>query len=163
MKAALSGSLRLCVEQVDSKSAVESVVAALEHAAKGKGVFVKIESDPELPSIQADLIRFKKIIWNVLSNGIKFTPSGGSVTLQILRATRGISIRIQDTGCGLSAEHLEHLFEPFHQVDGSSTREHGGLGLGLAITRHLVQLHGGTITAHSAGLGQGATVEIQMP
>lgn len=163
MKAALSGSLYLCVEQFDAGEAVQAVVEALRYAAQQKKITVDLTGVAEAGLIRADVMRFKKIFWNILSNAVKFTPVDGAVTVSLRREESFLEVRVRDTGCGIEPEQLGRIFEPFGQSDSSTTREHGGLGCGLALTRHLVQLHGGAVTAHSAGLGQGATVRVLLP
>jgi CheY-like chemotaxis protein/anti-sigma regulatory factor (Ser/Thr protein kinase) len=105
----------------------------------------------------------QQVVWNLLANAIKFTPAGGSVEVQLARAGDNAELRVSDTGSGISADFLPYIFDRFRQADGSSTRRHGGLGLGLAIVRHLVELHGGTVSVESAGAGRGATFTIQLP
>jgi CheY-like chemotaxis protein len=113
--------------------------------------------------LQGDANRLQQIVWNLLSNAIKFSADGGKVTVVTERLGSTVSIQVIDTGSGIAAEFLPFVFDRFRQADGSSTRQHGGLGLGLAIVRHLVELHGGTIYANSAGLGQGATFTVELP
>jgi CheY-like chemotaxis protein len=110
-----------------------------------------------------DADRLQQIVWNLLSNAIKFTPEGGRVELQVERHEPQLIIRVQDSGIGIEPEFLPHVFERFRQADSATTRRHGGLGLGLAIVRHLVEMHGGRIEAHSAGIGQGATFSVHLP
>jgi CheY-like chemotaxis protein len=105
----------------------------------------------------------QQIIWNLTSNAIKFTPSGGRVTIKLERIQSQVEIAISDTGQGISPEFLPHVFERFRQADATSTRKHAGLGLGLAIVRHLVELHGGNVQAHSDGEGKGATFTVRIP
>jgi CheY-like chemotaxis protein/anti-sigma regulatory factor (Ser/Thr protein kinase) len=113
--------------------------------------------------IAADADRLQQVVWNVLSNAIKFTPEGGSVDLAAARLGQRIVIRVTDSGEGIDPAFLPHLFEPFRQADGSTTRRHGGLGLGLAIVKQLVQAHGGTIRAESEGPHRGSTFTIELP
>jgi len=107
--------------------------------------------------------RIQQIVWNLLSNAVRFTPRGGRVVVAATRTASAITIRVRDTGAGIAAEHLAHIFERFRQVDSSTTRAHGGLGLGLAIVRHLVDAHGGSVEALSEGLGRGATFTVVLP
>jgi CheY-like chemotaxis protein len=111
----------------------------------------------------ADADRLQQIAWNLLSNAVRFTPRGGRVTVTCDRAASVIEIRVQDTGAGIAAEHLPHVFERFKQIDSSTTRTHGGLGLGLAIVRHLAEAHGGSVEARSEGLGRGSTFVVTLP
>lgn len=163
MKAALSGSLYLCVEQFDAGDAVQAVVEALRYATQQKKIALDLSGVAEAGLIRADLMRFKKLFWNILSNAVKFTPVDGVVTVSLRREDTFLEVLVRDTGCGIAPEQIGRIFEPFGQSDSSSTREHGGLGCGLALTRHLVTLHGGAVTAHSAGLGQGATIRVLLP
>ena len=110
-----------------------------------------------------DASRLQQVVWNLLSNGVKFTPRGGQVRLVLARDGSDALITVTDTGAGIAPEFLPRLFVRFSQADPGTAREHGGLGLGLAITRHLVELHGGTIQASSAGRHQGTTVHVRLP
>jgi signal transduction histidine kinase len=105
----------------------------------------------------------QQVLWNLLSNAIKFTPPGGRVEVRLARADADVEISVSDTGEGIAAEVLPFIFDHFRQADSTSTRRHGGLGLGLAIVQHLVELHGGSVRAESAGAGQGATVTVHLP
>jgi CheY-like chemotaxis protein len=119
--------------------------------------------DPATCPFQGDPNRIQQVIWNLLSNAVKFTPMGGSVTVRLRRLNEHIEIIVSDTGMGIAREFLPYVFERFRQADGSSTRKHGGLVLGLAIVRHLVEMHGGAAKAESAGVGQGASFTIILP
>ncbi len=118
-----------------------------------------------LVELAVDPERFQQVMWNLLTNSIKFTPDGGRVSVDVRRSADGghVEIVVTDTGSGIAPEFLPYMFEPFRQADSRLAREHGGLGLGLAISRHLVELHGGTITAESAGLGKGSTFTVRLP
>jgi CheY-like chemotaxis protein len=107
--------------------------------------------------------RLQQVVWNLLSNAIKFTPSGGRIEVKVERAEGQLQLRVSDSGCGIGSEFLPFIFDRFRQADGTTTRNHGGLGLGLAIVRHLVELHGGSISADSGGTGQGSTFKITLP
>jgi CheY-like chemotaxis protein len=113
--------------------------------------------------VRGDAARLQQVVWNLLSNAIKFTPAGGRVTVRLGAQHGQASIAVADTGVGIRAEFLPHVFERFRQADGSTTRRYGGLGLGLAIVRHLVELHGGEVTVSSAGEGQGACFTVRLP
>ena len=113
--------------------------------------------------IQADPRRLQQVVWNLLSNAVRFTPGGGQVTVTCRARGDEVVLRVADTGCGIRPEFLPHVFERFRQADSSTTRAHGGLGLGLAIVRDLVELHGGTVRAESAGEGHGATFTVRLP
>src|SRR4029077_13926322 len=126
-------------------------------AADAKGVRVETVIDPLTTPVSGDADRLQQIVWNLLSHAIKFTPRGGKVQLRLARVDSHVEIVVADTGRGISPDFLPHVFERFRQADASFSREHGGLGLGLAITKQLAELHGGTVTAASGGLDQGAT------
>src|SRR5262249_2371428 len=107
--------------------------------------------------------RFQQVVWNLLVNSIKFTPAGGRVSVRLASRGTEVQVTVRDTGIGIPREFLPHVFERFRQAAGGTTREHGGLGLGLAIVRHLVELHGGTVSADSPGRGEGATFVVTLP
>ena len=142
---------------------LDTAVSGIGPAAEAKSVTLLQEVAPDLPPLEADPKRLHQILNNVLSNAIKFTPEGGAVTLRCAAEVRGITIEIEDTGIGIAPDFLPYVFDRFRQADSRATRAHGGLGLGLAIARHLVEQHGGTIEARSEGTGRGATVSIHLP
>ena len=113
--------------------------------------------------VAGDPVRLQQVVWNLLSNAVKFTPRGGKIEMRLERVGSDAQITVSDTGKGIRPEFLPHIFDYFRQEDSSITREFGGLGLGLAIVRNLVELHGGTIQAHSSGLGQGSTFTLRLP
>jgi PAS domain S-box-containing protein len=159
----VSGKLRLTIQKVSVAAVVHAAVDVVRQAADAKGVRLVVNLDPDLGSILGDPDRLQQIVWNLLANAVKFTPASGSVTVAALRADSMVSIRVEDTGAGVSIEHLPLIFERFRQVDSSTTRAHGGLGLGLAIVRHLAEAHGGTVTVVSEGIGKGATFTVSLP
>ena len=126
---------------------------------------MRLEADlgQDVPSAFADRHRLQQVFWNVLSNAVKFTGTGGLITVTLRRANGSAEVRIGDSGVGIRRDMLPFVFDRFRQADSSPTRRHGGLGLGLAIVRHLVELHGGTVEADSPGLGHGATFTIRLP
>src|SRR5207244_13325808 len=128
-----------------------------------KGIRVQCLLDPRTSPVAGDPNRLQQIVWNLLSNAVKFTTKGGQVQIQLRAVDWNVEIIVSDTGQGINAEFLPHMFEQFRQADSATTRRFGGLGLGLAIVRHLVELHGGTIHAESAGEGQGATFTVRLP
>lgn len=148
--------------------AIEGTLNAIDSAAQAKSVIVRSELDPTVSLIWGDVQKFQQIVSNLLSNAVKFTPSGGTVRLRV-SAVGGngepdcLHVQVSDTGKGIAADFLPYVFDRFRQADGSITRDQGGLGLGLAIVRHLVELHGGTVTADSPGQGQGATFNVLLP
>jgi CheY-like chemotaxis protein/two-component sensor histidine kinase len=159
----ITGKLRLNVEPVDAASVINAAIDSVQLAADSKGIQLAVTLDPSARHILGDSNRLQQVVWNLLSNAIKFTPSGGSVEVRLERAGANVQIRVRDTGAGISPDFLPFIFDRFRQADGTSTRRHGGLGLGLAIVRHLVELHGGTVEAESPGEGGGATFIIRLP
>jgi PAS domain S-box-containing protein len=159
----VGGKLRLNVRSVDLPVVVEEAVATIRSAADAKGVKLQAVVDPSAGPISGDPDRLQQIIWNLVSNAVRFTPKEGRVQLRLERVNSHVEIVVSDTGMGIPADFLPHVFERFRQADGRFSRQHGGLGLGLAITRDLVQLHGGTVQAFSDGPGRGATFRVQLP
>ena len=158
----VSGKLRLQVREIDLAAIVDTAVDIVKPAALAKRLHLtaQIEARPALT--QGDPDRLQQVIWNVLSNAVKFTPADGVVTVRLVRQD-GYVLTVQDSGPGIESKFLPHVFDAFRQADASATREHGGLGLGLAIARQLVEAHGGTIRAHSEGKDRGATFEVFLP
>jgi PAS domain S-box-containing protein len=159
----ITGKMRLDVRRVEPGSFIESAIEALRPTAEAKEVRIQKVMNTGVVSIAGDSARLQQVVWNLLSNAIKFTPKGGRVQVQVERIDSHIEIAVSDTGTGINPEFLPHVFERFRQADQSTTRHHGGLGLGLAIVRHLVELHGGTVHVESPGEGQGATFLVQLP
>jgi signal transduction histidine kinase/DNA-binding response OmpR family regulator len=159
----ISGKLRLTVQRVSVTTVIHAAVDVVRQAADAKGVQLVVNLDADVGAIIGDPDRLQQIVWNLLSNAVKFTSGGGVVTVSARRQDSTVSIRVHDTGAGIKAEHLPLIFERFQQVDSTTTREHGGLGLGLAIVRHLAEAHGGTVNAQSQGLGWGSTFTVSLP
>jgi PAS domain S-box-containing protein len=159
----ITGKLRLDVRQVDPASFIESAMETLRPAAEAKDVRIQKVMDTGIVSVAGDPARLQQVVWNLLSNAIKFTPRGGRVQVRLERTGSHIEIAVSDTGAGIKQEFLPHVFERFRQADQKMTRQHPGLGLGLAIVRHLVELHGGTVEAESPGEGKGATFTVKLP
>ena len=159
----IAGKLRLDVQPVELPRVVEQAIESMLPGANAKGVRVKTVVDPRAAPIAGDPERLQQVVWNIVSNAVKFTPRGGQVHVRVERVNSHVELIVSDTGIGIAKEFLPHLFERFRQADSSTTRTHGGIGLGLAITRHLVELHGGTIEASSAGAGTGATFRVRLP
>ena len=159
----ISGKVRLDVKRTLLSVVVEEALDAVRPAFEAKSIRLAVNIDPAADQLRADPARLQQVIWNLLSNSIKFTPAGGSVKLTSKRIDGMAEISVTDTGEGITAEFLPFVFDRFQQADSSATRRHGGLGLGLAITRHLVEMHGGTIEAQSDGSGRGATFTIRLP
>lgn len=159
----ITGKLRLNIRSVDVSSAINSAVDSVQLAADSKNIRLEVTVDPSVRHIYGDSSRLQQIIWNLISNAIKFTPAGGRVDIRLERVDQEAQIKVTDTGQGISQSVLPYIFDRFRQGDGTITRRHGGLGLGLAIVRHLVELHGGTISAESPGEGGGATFTVRLP
>jgi PAS domain S-box-containing protein len=161
----ITGKLRLELDAIDLAAVVQAAMDTVRPAAEAKGI--RVEWKSELPDrrFTGDPDRLQQIVWNLLSNAIKFTPKGGNVEITTSQIDSHIEILVADTGQGIAADFLAHVFDRFRQADGTSTRRHGGLGLGLAIVRHLVELHGGTVLAESEGEGKGSrfTVRPRLP
>src|SRR5262249_47179932 len=159
----ISGKLELEVQPVDFTTVTPAALDVVRPSAQAKGIRITSNLDPLAGQITGDPDRLQQVVWNLLSNAIKFTPEGGSVELTLKRADPHIAIVVRDNGKGIEPEFLPHVFERFRQADMSSTRRVGGLGLGLALVKYLVETHGGTIEAESAGEGQGATFTVRLP
>ncbi len=159
----ITGKLRLDVRAVAPAPVVEAAVEAARPAAEAKSISLQVSLDSQAEDVAGDADRLQQVVWNLVSNAIKFTPHGGRVEVRLARALSHVEIAVSDTGQGIAPEFLPHVFERFRQQDGSTTRRHGGLGLGLAIVRHLVELHGGTVRAESPGEGLGSTFIVTLP
>ena len=159
----ISGKLRLELVPLDLRPIVEAAVDTVRPTADAKSIKLEPAFDLTAGHVAGDQERIQQIVWNLLTNAIKFTPKGGRVQVRLERAGSSAAVVVSDNGQGIESEFLPFVFERFRQSDGSSTRAHGGLGLGLAIVRHLVDLHGGTITAESPGIGRGATFTARFP
>jgi signal transduction histidine kinase/CheY-like chemotaxis protein len=159
----ITGRLRLNMGPVDVASVINSAIDSVQLAADSKGIHLEVTLDPSIRHTVGDAGRLQQVVWNLIANAIKFTPSGGRVEVRVERADAALQVCVSDTGLGISEEFLPFIFDRFRQADSTSTRAHGGLGLGLAIVRHLVELHGGSVKADSAGLGKGATFTIRLP
>jgi len=155
--------LRMDVRPSDPNSFIDAAVEAVRPAADAKGVRVQKVMDTASVSIPGDPVRLQQVVWNLLSNAIKFTPRGGRVQIRSERVNSHLEIVVSDTGQGISSDFLPHVFDRFRQADQKTSRLHGGMGLGLSIVRHLVELHGGTVSATSGGEGQGATFTVTLP
>lgn len=142
---------------------VLAAVDSVRLAAESKGITLDLRIDPATPEVAGDAARLRQVFWNLLSNAVKFTPSGGRVVVELAPGARGAAVTVADTGHGIAAEFIPHVFDRFRQADTTTTRQHGGLGLGLTIVRHLVAAHGGAVRAESAGVGRGATFVVDLP
>ena len=159
----VSGKIRLDVQQVELPAVIDAAVSTIQPAADAKGVRVQTLIDPRAPAISGDPDRLQQVVWNLLSNAIKFTPRGGHVQLRLERVNSYIEIVVADNGAGIRRDFLPFVFERFRQADRGPTRKTGGLGLGLSIVRHLVEMHGGTVQAESPGEGEGSTFTVRLP
>ena len=159
----ITGKLRLDVRPVELAPIIETVVDGVRPAADAKNIHLQTALDSSINPISGDPDRLQQIIWNLMTNAIKFTPKGGRVQVWLERVESHVEITISDTGQGIAPAFLPHVFERFRQSDSSSTRREGGLGLGLSIVRQLVELHGGTVTAHSEGEGEGTNFKVILP
>jgi CheY-like chemotaxis protein len=159
----ITGKLRLTVATVDLKSVIEAAIDAVKISADLKNIKIVFKYDTRLQTIKGDADRLQQVFWNLLSNAIKFTPAGGTVKIEAEKMTTHVRVSVSDTGQGIEPGFLPYVFDRFRQADGSSTRLHGGLGLGLAIVRHLTEIHGGSVSATSEGIGKGATFIVDLP
>ena len=158
----VTGNLKIAPKWIDPMVIVNTAVDSLRPAAMVKTINLTVEaSNAEL--IFADPDRLQQVVWNLVTNAVKFTKKGGDVKVEVARVASKIQISVSDTGEGIAPEFLPYVFDRFSQADASTTRKAGGLGLGLSIVRHIVELHGGTVIAHSEGLGRGTTMIIQIP
>jgi PAS domain S-box-containing protein len=159
----ITGKLRIDIRPVDPNFFIETAIEAVSPAAEAKGVRLQKVMDTGVVSVAGDPVRLQQVIWNLLANAVKFTPRGGRVQIRLERVNSHVEIAVSDNGAGIAPDFLPHVFDRFRQADQRITRRHGGLGLGLAIVRHLVELHGGTVKAESAGLEQGSTFTVLLP
>jgi signal transduction histidine kinase/ActR/RegA family two-component response regulator len=159
----ITGKLRLHNEPVDIASVINAAIDSVQLAIDSKDLHLEVTLDPSARRTFGDANRLQQVVWNLLSNAIKFTPSSGHIEVRVERAEGNMQLRVSDNGCGIGPDFLAFIFDRFRQADGTTTRRHGGLGLGLAIVRHLVELHGGTIRAESTGAGHGSTFTITLP
>jgi PAS domain S-box-containing protein len=163
MSRVISGKLRLDVQRVDPANPLLAAIEAVRPAAEAKDIRIEQVIDQHVGAVRGDPARLQQVVWNLLTNAIKFTPKGGKVQLTLARVNSHVEIIVADTGEGIAPEFLPHVFDRFRQADGSTTRRHGGLGLGLAIVQSLVEAHGGRVRVSSPGLGHGATFVVDLP
>jgi signal transduction histidine kinase/CheY-like chemotaxis protein len=163
VSASAGGKLRLDIRMVEVASVVEDAVDTVTAAAEAKSIRIRTNIDPAAGRVAGDTDRLQQIVWNLLSNAVKFTPSGGRIEVTATRAADEVEIAVSDTGVGISPEFLPHVFERFRQEDAGTKRRYGGLGLGLAIVRNLVELHGGSVAVHSDGQNRGARFVVRLP
>jgi signal transduction histidine kinase/ActR/RegA family two-component response regulator len=159
----ITGKFRLNAGAVDLSAAIDSAVEAIQPAAVAKGIGVAVETDADTGVVVGDEARLRQAVWNLVSNAIKFTPPGGQVTVSRRRQNGDVEIEVRDTGEGIDPAVLPYVFDRFRQADSGTTRTHRGLGLGLAIVRHIVELHGGEVGVTSEGKGKGAAFRMRLP
>jgi len=159
----ISGKLRLDMRAVDLIYIVNAAIDSIRPAADAKGILLQPMLDPAAGPISGDADRLQQVVWNLLTNAVKFTPKGGKIQVKVQRINSHVEIVVSDSGVGINKEFLPYVFDRFRQADGSTTRIHGGLGLGLSIVRQLVDLHGGSVGVESKGEGKGATFTITLP
>ncbi len=159
----LRGKLSLTVNPINLASTIKAAIETVRLAAEAKSIRIEVMLDPEVGKVSGDSTRLQQVVWNLLSNAVKFTPAGGQVEIRLEQVDHQAQITVSDTGKGISPNFLPHVFDYFRQADSTTTRKFGGLGLGLAIVRHLVELHGGTVEANSQGEGMGATFTVKIP
>ena len=159
----LQGKLRLSVTSVDLKATIEAAAETVRLAAEAKAIQIQTRLNPDVGYVSGDAGRLQQVVWNLLSNAIKFTPEGGQAQISLEQVDGQAQIQISDTGQGITPEFVPYIFDRFRQADSKTTRKFGGLGLGLAIVRQLVELHGGTVHVDSAGEGQGTTFTVRLP
>ena len=163
MSRIISGKVRLDVQRTDVAPVVRAAVETVTPAADAKSIRLQVVLDPHAGLVSGDPNRLQQVFWNLLSNAIKFTPKGGRIQVLLERVNSHLEVSVIDTGEGIAPEFLPHVFDRFRQADASTTRRHGGLGLGLALAKQLIELHGGSIRAKSLGLGHGATFTVSLP
>lgn len=159
----ITGKLEIELEQLDLCAVVEASIEAMRPAFEAKNVMFEVEIKTPDCLIEGDANRLQQIFWNLFSNAVKFTPAEGQVRVTVEQSGRQVSISVSDTGIGINSEFIPYIFDRFRQADGSTTRNHGGLGLGLAIVRHLVELHHGSVNVKSAGKDKGSTFTVHLP
>jgi PAS domain S-box-containing protein len=159
----ITGKLQLHLGPVDLNTVVNAALDAVKPALEAKEIKIETHYQPQLKVLAGDADRLQQVVWNLLSNASKFTPVGGTVSVRVVQDEKYATVEVKDTGPGIAPEFLPHVFERFRQADGSTTRTHGGLGLGLAIVRHLVELHGGLIAAENVANGSGAIFTVKLP
>ena len=159
----ITGNLYLDLHPLEVVPVIENAINVVRPTADAKGIKIETYFDRSPAMISGDANRLQQVVWNLLSNAVKFTQNGGRVCVKVSQGKGAVEVSVSDTGQGIDQEFLPYVFDRFRQADSTTTRQHGGLGLGLAIARHLVEIHGGTITAESSGAGKGATFTIKLP
>ena len=155
--------MKLKLQPVDISSVIRASIESIDPAAEVKNLKLNVEAEQSVDFVSADPDRLQQVIWNLLSNAVKFTSIGGSIDIIVHREDEHVRIAVHDTGQGIRPDFLPYVFDRFRQADASTTRKHGGLGLGLAIVRQIVELHGGSVEAMSDGEGCGSTFVVSLP
>lgn len=163
MTSIISGKIRLNIQQLNLARIAETAIASLRPSAENKEIRLQKKLDPVAGPVSGDFDRVQQIVCNLLSNAIKYTPKGGNIMVSVERVASHLELIVSDSGSGINPEFLPFIFDRFRQADSSSTRHYGGLGIGLAIVKQLVELHGGTVQAKSPGEGQGASFTVSIP
>jgi PAS domain S-box-containing protein len=159
----LSGKLTVHLQRVSLGPIIQQTIDSLQPLIDAKQLRIEVDLDLDTDTVNVDPVRFQQIVWNLLTNAVKFTPIGGSIRVQLKRGDNQAILSVSDTGEGISREFLPYVFDRFRQADSARPERHGGLGLGLSIVRHLVELHGGSVSANSRGPGQGSTFSVSLP
>jgi nitrogen-specific signal transduction histidine kinase len=159
----MQGKLSLTAVPVNLASVIAAALETVHLAAAAKHIQMTLDLDSNIAPVSGDATRLQQVVWNLLTNAVKFTPKGGQVTVELRQLEQAAQLRVIDTGKGIQPQFLPHVFEYFRQEDGSTTRKFGGLGLGLAIVRQIVEMHGGTVWAESEGENRGASFTVQLP
>ena len=163
ISAIITGNLRVDRRVVDLAAVVEAAIDTVRPALEAKGLTLRTHIDATVPAVSGDPDRLQQVVWNLLTNAVKFTPAGGSIDVALRRRDADVEIQVRDTGSGIEAEFLPHVFDRFQQAEAGRASARAGLGLGLAIVQRLVDLHGGAVSAESAGPGQGACFTVRLP
>ena len=159
----ITGKARIRAEPLDLTAVLSSALETSQPAARAKGIVLRSELPADLGPLTGDADRLQQVVWNLLSNAVKFTPAGGFVRISATRTEHTVSIEVEDEGAGIDPSFLPYVFDRFRQADAGPTRAHSGLGIGLAIVRHIVEMHGGTVSVASRGVGYGALFAVQLP
>jgi signal transduction histidine kinase/ActR/RegA family two-component response regulator len=163
MSSIISGKVRVSMQPLEMEELIQATIETARPAAEAKAIRLLVTADARAGAMRGDASRLQQVLWNLLANAVKFTPQGGEVTVRLSGTPTHVSVEVGDNGEGIDPVFLPHIFDRFRQADASSARRHGGLGLGLSIVRQLVELHGGTVHAHSAGPGHGSTFRLEFP
>ena len=163
VSAIITGNLRVDRRVVDLAAVVEAAIETVRPSLEAKGLELRTQLDPTIPSVSGDPDRLQQVVWNLMTNAVKFTPAGGVIDVALRRRDSDVEIQVKDTGCGIEAEFLPHVFDRFQQAEAGRASARAGLGLGLAIVQRIVDLHGGVVPAESAGSGRGACFTVRLP